>query len=275
MTDEIPNELEVMKKEIDALQIEVMKGKGAWYKSAPVFISVCALVFSFGTTIVSFHKAAREDVRSARAELRGILQRLTSLPRDNFELIRKYKNDPEGLGLSGLVNQENSLLVTQASEIVDRFPDEISASEYFSVAVALINAADVGKVPRYLEHALGKTSNPNIKVAILRNYGTFLIVTGDITEGRRKFEQALSMWRDYPSVTQYFKESTDAQTEMYWSQVEMDANNANSAQEHIQKSLQHLNALPPGPMTMQLQSQILHTQSIIEQGVRAGHQTTR
>ena len=265
MTDETGSQLEMMRREIDALQVEVMKGKEPWYKSPPVFISALALLFSFGTTIVSFQKAAREDVRSARAELRGIIQRLTVLPRENFELIKKYQDDPEGQGLlSGLLTEENSLLARQASEIVDRFPDEISASEYYSVAQALMIASDVERQVRYLERALAKASDPNIKVTILRIYGLHLMMTGQTTEGRRKYEQALSIWRDYPDVTDYFQEWTDVFTEMYWSQAEMAANNIEAARGHIRKALQDWNALSFGPTTALLHSQILHTQGMIE-----------
>lgn len=119
--DDIQAKIELMKREIDALQVTVMAGKAPWYKSPSIMISVLALLFSFGTTAVSFHRAAQEDIRSGRAELRGILQRLTALPRDNFELTRKYKDDEEGKALTGLLNQENSLLARQASEVSMRY----------------------------------------------------------------------------------------------------------------------------------------------------------
>jgi tetratricopeptide (TPR) repeat protein len=267
--DEIQTKLDAMKQEIDALQIMVMSGKSPWYKSPSIVISAMALLFSFGTTAVSYHRSAQDDVRSARAELRGILQRLTSLPRDNFELIKKYQGDVEGQSLSGLLTQENSLLARQASEIVDRFPDEITSGEYFSVAMALMAAADVTRVPIYLERALAQTADPNVKVSVLRNYGFYLLSTGQASEGRQRYEQALSIWSDYPNVSQYFKGSTDALTEIYWSQAELGANNIESAREHIRKALQRVNALPPGPMTMQLQGQAQHTQRAIEQGAPA------
>lgn len=264
--DDLQTKIDMMSREIDALQVTVMAARKPWYKSPSVVISTLALLFSFGTTAVSFHRAVQDDVRSARTELRGILQRLTSLPRDNFELIRKYKDDVEGQSLGGYLNQEHSLLARQASEIVDRFPDKITSSEYFSVAVALMASADVEKVPIYLERALAQTSDPNVKVAILRNFGFYLLNTGQASEGRRRYEQALSIWRQYPNVTSYFKESTDALTEMYWAQTEFGVNNLEAAREHIRKAFQRVNSLPPGPMTSQLQGQVIHTQKIVEQG---------
>lgn len=265
MTQQYHDELQLIKKEVDALQIEVMKGQAPWFKSPSIIISLVALLFSFGTTCVSYYKAGREEVQSARTELRGILQRLSSLPKDNFELVRKYKDDPEGLSLSGLLNQENSLLARQASEIIDRYPSEISAAEYQAVGNALAQAADFTKVPLYLDRALARTSDPNTKVAILRSYGFHLLATGQITEGRRKYEEALSIWSRYPDLSIYYKKSADAFTEMYWAQAEATINNFEDARVHIRKSLDIVRSLPPGPQPAQIKTQILHTQAVTEQ----------
>lgn len=267
--DDLETKLDIMKREIDALQIVVMAGKAPWYKSPSMIISFIALLFSFGTTAVSYHRAAQDDVRSARAELRELLQRLTALPRDNFDLMKKYQGDVEGQALTGFLNQENSLLARQASEIVDRFPHDISASEYLSVAVALMAASDVGKVPVYLDRAISQTSDPNVKVTALRNYGYHLLNVGKATEGRGRYEQALSIWVNYPAVNNYFKTSTDVLTEMYWAQAEFSVNNVEAAKEHVRKSLQRVGSLPPGPMTTQLQQQIFFTQKMVEQGAPA------
>ena len=263
MEDKTDNELEIMKREIDTLQIEIMKINRPWYKSPSVLIAILALIFSFGATTVSFQREAREDIRLARAELRGILQRIMALPKDNFEITKKYKNDPEGQSLSGFIGQENSLLARQASEIVDRFPDEVSAGEYLSVAFALVMAADMEKIPRYLDRALTKTSDPGTKSRILWMYGAHLIQTGKTSDGRRRYEQALNIWRDYPNVADYFKKWTDGFTEMYWAQAEIGVHNIEEAKTHIRKALQHASVLPDSPATSQLRDQILHTQKSI------------
>ena len=265
MTQQYSDELQIMKREIHALQIEVRKGPMLWYKSPSIIISITALLFSFGTTFVSYYKSGREEVQSARTELRGILQRLSTLPKDNFDLLRKYRDDPEGLGLSGLLNQENSLLARQASEIIDRYPNEVSGVEYFSVGMALGSVSDFTKVPLYFDRALAKTVDPNAKVAILRNYGLYFMSTGQVTEGRRKFEDALSIWSVYPYVTDYFKKSTNAFTEMYWSQSEASINNFEEAKVHIRKAIELASSLPPCPQTDQINSQFLYTKNVNDQ----------
>lgn len=263
MTQDIEARLALMKQEIDALQVASMESRQPWYRSPSLLISALALVFSFGTTAVSYYESSQDDVRAARAELRGILQRLSTIPRDNFELVKKYQGDVDGQALSGLFNQENSLLARHASEIVDRFPDDVSAGEYFSVAMALLTASDVSRVPVYFERALKQASDPNVKVAVLRNYGLFLISNGRTSEGRKRYEEALAIWADYPNVSKYFKDSTDALTELYRSQAEFNSGHAEAAKEHLRKAQERLALLPAGPMTMQLQAQAAATHQAI------------
>lgn len=263
---DIEAKVDTMKQEIDTLQIAFMRTNQPWYRAPSTIISVVSLLFSFGTTAVSYYKSSQDDVRAARTELRNILQRLTTIPKENFELVKKYQGDVDGQALSGLFSQENSLLVRQASEIVDRFPNDVSAGEYFSVAMALLAAADVAKIPVYLDRALSQTADPNVKVSVLRNYGLFLISTGKTSEGRKKYEEALSIWVSYPSVFKYFKDSTDALTEIYWAQAEFGAANIEAAKEHIRKAQDRVGMLTPGPTTTQLQAQAQSTRSAIERG---------
>lgn len=218
--------------------------KRLWHKSPATIISIFALLFSFSTTIVSYYRTQNEDIQLARTELRGILQRLSYLPIDTFEFNQKHKNNPQAEILSGNLNQENSLLVQQASEIIDKFPNEISAIEYLSVSLALINAGDLEKVPKYFDSALKITSDPNVKVTTLRYYGNYYMSVGQTTPARRKFEEALTIWQDYPNVTEFFKKSTNAITEMNWAQSEFSVNNIEARNEHIRKSSEIIKSLP-------------------------------
>lgn len=259
MSEDDKLELSIMKQEIDALQIELMKRTSPWYKSPSLIISLLALLFSFGTTIVSFHRAYQEDIRQARTELRGILQRLTALPKENFELYRKYKDDPEGQSLTGSFTEESVLLTRQATDIVERFPDYLSANEYYSVAYALAKAGATEMLSIYLDRALGQGADPYTRPAILRLYGTYLLNIGRVADGRKMFEQALQMWRDYPDANEQFKRTTDAYTEMTWASAEASINNIEDAKSHVRKAfdLLKVSAIPSPPdqsMLVQLES---------------------
>lgn len=131
----------LIKEEVDALQIAVMKKHTPWYKTVPTIISLLALLFSFGTTYFSYSHTKAQDIQTLKSELRTMLQRLALLPKENFELTKKYTNDPATVAfLSGYINQENALLAQQAAEIAKNLPiDRVSATEYYAIALAFQN----------------------------------------------------------------------------------------------------------------------------------------
>src|SRR5262245_6234256 len=87
-------DLVLLKREVDALQIVVQSKTTPWYRSTSTIISIMALLFSFGTTSVSYLRTQSQDVQSLRTELRGVLQRLTELPKENVQMAKAYESDP-------------------------------------------------------------------------------------------------------------------------------------------------------------------------------------
>src|SRR5437016_12374288 len=118
MSEDLEERMTTMKREIDALQIAVTGQKKPWYREVSTLISFLALTFSFGTTFVSYRRTESQDIQNSRQELRGLLQRLSALPKENVENMRKYKDDVEARTIiGGFINQENSLLARQAAEL--------------------------------------------------------------------------------------------------------------------------------------------------------------
>lgn len=110
MSDQ-PIDLHLLKKEVDALQVKILEQRTPWYKNISTIISLIALFFSFGTTFVSYNRTQIQDIQDRRVELRGLLQRLSTLPRENLEATKKYAGDPASASsIYGLINQENTLL---------------------------------------------------------------------------------------------------------------------------------------------------------------------
>jgi hypothetical protein len=124
-----------MKREIDALQIQAMKSDRPWYKQvpviAPLLVSLLALLFSFATTYVAEHRVAREERHDARVELRGLIQRLVGLSKENVKLHREYADDSQALAaLSSATNTENIVFGQQAADLISELGDDVGASEY-------------------------------------------------------------------------------------------------------------------------------------------------
>jgi hypothetical protein len=128
--------------EVTILKIASAKIERPWLQNPTVIISLLALLFSFGTTIVSYQRSREQDVIASRSELRSLIQRLDQLPVQNIEYYKKYQDDPVSLNqFSSLLNSENALVAKQAADVINRIPDSVGATEYSAVANALIQSS--------------------------------------------------------------------------------------------------------------------------------------
>ncbi len=258
-------DFQMLKHEVDSLQIQLTKEKAPWYKSAPVLIALLAFMFSFGTTIVSYYNSHRQEIRENRSEARELLQRISKLPLENFELLKKYEGDALGQSLSAMVNQENLLLITQTVEMIKRFPDSFSSTEYFAVTTALAGSNITKDLPFFYEKAITKAENSNDYNVASRAFAGYLFTVGKIDLGRKYYDLALNVWSKFPTENQHFVNSTDAHTLMYLAQAESSINNHPKANELIDIALQKAQLLPNSPFKDSLVNQINYTLKMIEQ----------
>lgn len=260
-----PEAFVLLKREVDTLQTLIAEESKPWYRTPSTIISVIALIFSFGTTAFSYYQIRQNEVREKRIELRSLIQRITQLPRENFEFLNNYQ-DREANELISLFAQEHNLLALQAAEIADDIPNELAAVEYFSVATALMDSSALERVPTLLEIGISKVNNPADHTALLRVHGDFLINTGQVSEGRKKFEKALIVWQKYPKVTQFYRNQTNGYTEMFWARSEFSAGNVEAANEHIRKASEIGESLPKGPVANQFNEEVGYWKKQIEEG---------
>ena len=242
--------------EIDALRAAAAQAARPWYREISALVAVLALLFSFGTTAVSYYMTAQQAIQSNRAELRAFLQRLSALPRENAELAN-YSDRLVAAQLSSMINAEATLLASQAVEVMDRLPQRyVSSNEYNLVATILMSTGEFELAGRLLDRALVVARNPNDQRATLRSYGGLLIASGEIERGRAMYQQALDVSRRNPSPISYHTDWTDAYTEMLWAGAELGQNNCPEAREHMARALAIAGRLSPGPTTAELLAQL-------------------
>ena len=94
MSEDLEQRVETLRREVDALQLAIIGQSKPWYRDVSTLLSIIALLFSFGTTYVSDRRVAAQDIQSTRQELRGLLQRLAALPKENVDMTKKYQGDP-------------------------------------------------------------------------------------------------------------------------------------------------------------------------------------
>lgn len=249
--------VEGVRREVDALQNHVLKSHQPWYRTPSVLIAALALLFSFGTTFVSYQRTKQQDIHDARTELRTLILRLNALPKENLELTEKFTAKPLYLaGLQSVLNAENALVAKQAAEVIERIPVYVSATEYLTVAYALSNSGLLDKSLQLLAKAVATARDVNDEVGARRQYGGVLFMTGNLEGGRAQFDEALKVFSKYPSANGPFVEFTHALTHLYWSQSEAGQRQCNRAREHTGAAERHLTNLPPAPWTEQVRRQL-------------------
>lgn len=256
---------EILKKEVDSIQIQLAKETGPWYTKPSNLIAIFALIFSFGTTIVSSYNAHLEHIRDNRREARALIQRTTKLPIENYDLMQRYKGSAPGEALSGMINQENILLATQASELIERYPESFTSTEYFAVAYALAASNIIDKVPFHYKQAIAKAKSSNDYNVAARAYAGFLYAKGDFSEGKKYYNLALKVWDKFPERNLFIINSYDLVILMYWSQSELGAHNLVEARNKLIQAKEKLSQLDSGPYTASLANQINATEKAMEQ----------
>jgi tetratricopeptide (TPR) repeat protein len=243
--DDVEAQLSLMKREIDALQIEASRAGAKWYKQVPVvvsvLVSVLALAFSFGTTIVSERRLAREDDHEARVELRSLIQRLTALPKENFDLSRNYRKDPVAVQqLSGFTKLENTVLSKQAAELTNRIAEDVTATEYYTISIALENSGFTHQSGELAARGVEAAEDAQEEVELLRLYGNHLFMIGDTKAGRDRYQQAMEVFEHYPEKNSSVVADTHLNTQLFWAEIELNSGQCRQARSHFDSARSYL-----------------------------------
>jgi hypothetical protein len=258
MNEELEQKVDLMKREIDALQIVITGNTKPWYQNISTLLSVVALLFSFGTTYVSYRRTAVQDIQSSRQELRGLLQRLAALPKENVDIRIKYVDDPASMNVvGGFINQENALLARQAAELAKKLPsDLVSGTEYYAIAIALQNSYDLSGADEFLKYSAQVSKDFNTEIAAIRSTANLQFVQGRPEAGRIEYQKALNIFSKYPGYDPFTKTSTNVWTELAWAFSEAGVGSLSFAHQHVENAKTLVNSLPRGPGTDMLNVQV-------------------
>lgn len=228
---------ETLKAEVDALQVQVMRQQVPWYRDATALVAVLALLFSFGTTVVSYQKSAQEEVHASEIELRSLIGRLSAIPVEMTEASKAYADDAGTVAsLTSVLTQEQLLIAKQAAQVLANIPEErVTAAQYLLVANVLIaNGVDTPGL-RLLDKAIARAGDVNdfVSAARVKAYRVFQL--GRIDEGRALYQRALDVFsrRGFESSDENFKAYTHLQTQVGWAQAELSVGNCDEARRHI------------------------------------------
>jgi hypothetical protein len=196
---------------------------------------VSALVFSFGTTVVSYVRTSETDVHDSAVELRTLVERLTQIPADVVQANKTYADDPVTAStLASIYTQEEVLDAQQAAQIMARIPDQVTPPEYSLVANILIGAGIDHPSLEMLDLAANGANNVNDYVSAVRTKGIRVFQLGDPATGRTLFQSALDVFtKSYASSPASFRDYTDMQTQLVWSVSELGIHDCALASQHF------------------------------------------
>jgi tetratricopeptide (TPR) repeat protein len=238
-------QIATMKREIDALQISLAEVTKPWYKQASILVAALALLFSFGTTYYSDQRTRKADLHNAKVELRQLIQQLTELPQRNVDLNKKYADNPSALlAASGLINIQNIVLAKQAVDIVDQIPEQVSSTEYFAVANALATSGSYDRTIEFYRRSLDKAQDYNDWINASRSLGQAAFTVGDLDQGRASYQEALNVFKKYPTRNSYQIWYTNTYTEIVWAQAELGQRQCSQAKDHLDKAEKSLLTAP-------------------------------
>ena len=247
---------------VDVLTLEAAKVEKP--SRLPVWISLMALVFSFGTTGVSYLRTRQQDVHDARSELRTLIGELNRIPVDNVEQMSKYRTDPYAAAqLSGLLNNENALVSKQAYDVIYKIPDQVGATEYLNVANALVQSGLTEKAKRLYRDGLTVANDSNDEANLERAYGSVLFTSGDSEAGRAQFQAALDVFQNYPNGNSFYIAATHFLTELNWADAEANLHRCPEALAHLTQAGLHLSKMAPGPGTERSAGQLAQSRQRI------------
>jgi hypothetical protein len=252
------SQLESVLRRLDALELSAAPDRRPFHRDPSTIIAVLALAFSFGTTLISNRKADMQEIDSARAELRGILQRLDAIPRESFAATRLYPGDPNSISqIQGLYSQESTFLSRQAVEIANRLPQGVvTPSEQLAIAVALESTSDLKGAERFGSLAKQNAVEFNDKLPATRFLGSLAFLMNDPSAGRTAFTEALNIFDQYKGYDPITQLQTDISTDLQWANIEGGQGNPEIAKKQLLVAKGLVDQLPYSPNKEALQAQI-------------------
>jgi hypothetical protein len=265
--DSTQDQLVTMKKEIDSLQIAMGESNRPWYRQASTIIAVAALLFSLGTTYYSNRQTRLQNIHNAKVELRGLIKDIESASLANMDIQNKYKDNPgAGVLASSLLRTRQIVLVSQAVDIIDSIPDEVTSTEYYAVASAL-STISPERVLSYYERGRAKADTADSYLAISRSMALYYFSIGNYERGRASFTGALNYSDRLERVNETTRRFYNAYTHLSWAGAELSRRNCSEASKHNEQSQRLFQQLssegsnyPTYIAQLKAQKQLLRTQ---------------
>lgn len=190
---------------------------------------------------------------ASRAQLREFVQRLHALPREDTELLLKYKdNNIIAAQLRASLNVEMKIIMKQAREIIYRMPTEVLPTEYLALAESFGRTGDVTSAQELTEAALGRleeTFEAGERIDVTdashanRNLAIYAFRSNRFDQGRGYFQEAKAVFDKYGHGDLWLRTFDQLHTALYWAQQEAMIRECSNSEYQLNLATQHVTTM--------------------------------
>lgn len=229
-------EIDLVKKQISDCNVRIKKLennisyiKKSWHELPSVAIALIALLFSFSTTAISYHRSAQQDWLSSRIELRTLVEKLGDIPQIHAKMLKEFDGDAQTVSfLSGTINNSNLVIANQAAEVIDRIEGSwygegtVISDEYMAVITALVSSYQTDRIDRYLNQAIMRANNGASMASAVRTLAGQYMLDNRIDEMRQALNRASNIFSidRFSNEPDLIKSITNATTHLAWAGAE-------------------------------------------------------
>lgn len=246
----------IIKKEVDGLQIQSAEANKPWYLQASIIIAIMAFMFSLGTTAVSYYRTGEQNVLNSRVQLQSLIKELSLFSDRATEIQNQYEKVPhQKAALLVSLNTRNAALAKQAQFTIERLENSIFGNrnvlsvEYMAVATALQNSGLVDGVDALATKAVEVAEDPISAISALRMKAGLAAMQADTLEMRKFMAIARSTLDGevQTALPEPLKNITAVETELQWWELEYALRNCGALNEHAEMAQFFINKLFHGP----------------------------
>lgn len=252
----IEEKVNLLKNDLEVLKFELLTKSKTWYREVSTLVAFAALVFSLGTTVVSYVRTAQQDVLNSRIELNSLIGEIAAIPEQNAKIVKTYQDSPQIMAtLSAQLNNRNLVLAKQAASVIDRIESsffgkgQVLDVEYLAVGTAFSTSLQYKKADTYFGLSVKRSTDPSAFASACRSKAGVAMAGGKLDEMRYFMGEALridSMER-FHTTSQLAKDVVNINTELQWANVELQAGECVNANNHKISAETLLRAIPEGP----------------------------
>lgn len=229
-------------KQVADLQVDQVKAGKPWWQNPSILIALSAFLLSLTATTFSLIQTRQREQRDARVELRGLIQRLSQIPRESATLSQVYTDPLVIANLGGQLQQENAVLAKQAREVMSVIPDQVTSGEYILVANALATSNLIDDAITMYRKAENVILDYNDGVALYRSEAQLLYYTGQPDQGRAYYQRAAEIFERFPTSSEFVSGPTGIETQIYWSYAEYGVGECANSRMHAADARERYNA---------------------------------